>query len=132
MKRLLALVFFVVMAGCTASERGGPAAPVPDAEQMVVFFREGSTVLTPLGQDIVDGAAAKFHAINARGLTVVGEADGATATDVEIAAKRARVVGDALAAKGIDPSRIEVRAGPAPTGESGVEAHKVILRFHSS
>lgn len=132
MKRLAALFLFALLAGCSASNAPGPAAPPPaDTDQLIVFFREGSTALTPEGREIIHRIVDRYRDTQARGLTVIGEADGATARDVDLAARRARVVADALSASGIDTSRIEVRAGPAPTGEKGVAAHKVVVRLHS-
>lgn len=131
MKRLAALLFIVILAGCTATNTPGPtAAPPPAADQLVVFFREGSTSLTPEGREIIHRIIDRYRDTHARGLTIIGEADGATAQDVDLAAKRARGVADALTASGIDASRIEVRAGPAPQGERGVAAHKVVVRLH--
>jgi outer membrane protein OmpA-like peptidoglycan-associated protein len=133
MKRLTALIFFALLTGC-GSYNSGPGAPPQetDVDQRVVFFQEGSTSLTPEGRGIIRDVVTRYNDTHARGMTIVGEADGATPHDVDLAAKRARAVVDALTASGVDASRIEVRAGPAPTGEKGVAAHKVIVRLHQS
>jgi outer membrane protein OmpA-like peptidoglycan-associated protein len=127
-KRFLALVLFVALAGCAATGARPAAAPV-EGDQFAVFFKENSAALTPEGQEVIGRVVDRVHKAHPSGIVVVGQADGATARDADLAATRARTVADALVARGIAERAIEIRAGPAPTGENGVAAHKVIVRL---
>ena len=109
------------LAGCT----NPPAEP----RNFVVYFQSGDANVTPEAQQVVANAASAMRDRPPTKIVVEGHADGGTTTDARLADQRALAVIHALAEDGVDANSIEKLQGAPPTGQTGVAAHQVIIRF---
>jgi OmpA-OmpF porin, OOP family len=126
----LLLLIPLLLAGCAETSPPPPTqAQAPLPQSFVLFFGFDSAKLTPEASDVVGGIAHAAEDAPAAKITIEGQASGRKPHDRELADRRAQAVAQALAAAGVDAARITVRGARAPTGESGVEAHKVVARL---
>ena len=106
-----------------------PASP----ESLVVTFNSASAVLAPAGVAVVDHAARLFREGNPIVMTVSGHSDarGAEYPNLLLSARRAEVVKQALVARGIPGTRLQVRAlgisEPAITANPSAEENRRVV-----
>ena len=102
-----------------------PPAPAYEAKEFVVYFPFDQYILTPEAQTVVAAAADYANAGHATKLTIVGHTDtsGGVAYNLRLSERRAKVVADALVAKGVQGSAMAVSwvgktdlAVPTPDG----------------
>jgi outer membrane protein OmpA-like peptidoglycan-associated protein len=127
MRRIIAAVVFMGLAGCSVLRSLTGAPPV-----YAVFFDDKNITLTPDGRTIVDDAAkdAKQHPLMY--VQITGPSTkAATGYDPTIAEARMRIVEQTLIADGV-PAERQFRSQPAPdtlkadkTGRQRVEVRMV-------
>jgi len=132
---LAALVVAGLCAGCAVHKPPAPvaAAPAPATpeQNFIVFFPDEGVDITSEGQAVVDKIASEAKTANPAKITVMGEDDGGTAHDAEVASERGAHVAAALIAAGLAPSVVQQVVGVPPKGATSIAAHKVVVKFTS-
>jgi outer membrane protein OmpA-like peptidoglycan-associated protein len=123
MRRIIALIPFIALAGCIAPP---PPASVSVANYPV-FFQPWSAAIDATAATTITTASQAAVANPGQPITVTGSADtvGSEASNKDLALTRAQVVADALEAGGVPAGRIAVVAGgaiSAPGVASGTPA----------
>ncbi len=110
-----------------------PPAPAPEAQKVapptfIVFFDFDSSKITSAGQKVIDEAVTAAKDYGAAKVIVTGYTDtaGTDKYNMRLSERRAKIVQDALVAKGIDAGKISTMAkGEAdplvPTGDGARE-----------
>ncbi len=119
MRQIMALIVPALLMSCAMSE---PARP-----KILVFFEHASTVLSPLAEHQVEGAAKVANESPSALVTVAGyaAAHGDLDVDAQIAAQRAQLVATALQQDGVAASRIQVIPRAPSNEDSAVGARRV-------
>ncbi|HEY1794773.1 MAG TPA: OmpA family protein [Stellaceae bacterium] len=122
---ILGLLVMGALAGCAVQ----PSAP-QEGERFLVYFDEFSANITAQAQSVIDEAAAKAKATQAKGIRIVAHASatGSPTANEYLTQTRAQVVADALQKDGINPAMLrQVATGQTPTGDTSVADRRVDL-----
>jgi len=116
---VMALLAGLALAACasnaTQNQAGMAAGGPPGSQQDFVvnvgdrvFFETDSTELTPQARGTLEKQAQWLQAYNRYSFTIEGHADerGTREYNIALGARRAQVVHDYLAARGVDPNRM--------------------------
>jgi len=116
---VMALLTGLALAACasnaTQNQAGMAAGGPPGSQQDFVvnvgdrvFFETDSTELTPQARGTLEKQAQWLQAYNRYSFTIEGHADerGTREYNIALGARRAQVVHDYLAARGVDPNRM--------------------------
>lgn len=117
-----------VLAGCA------PKAAVDAPPRSVVFFTNFSADLDAAARQVIDQVSADALASPRRTVVVEGFADqrvSSPAATQTLSQLRAQVVADAIAAHGVDRSRIVLRPRGGTNSDPGIESRRVDVSFGS-
>ena len=120
-RRVLLGATLMLVAGCVSQPAQSPGT------DFVIFFTAQSAALDPAATAILDSVAATAKADARAPVTVSGYADraGTPQANQILSRLRAQVVADGLVERGVDRSRVRLRARGATGGDPGVESRRV-------
>ena len=108
-----------------------PAPRLDSPPASVVFFTAFSADLDEGAKGVIADAAETARSAPSVKVIVQGFADsiGTPTANMTLSLLRAQVVADALAAKGVDRSRITLRPRGATVADPGIESRRVDITF---